>query len=216
MAGAAVEGAELLAPEAEVIGEKVAAEAEEVGSELFNRFARKGARAAEAAPAGRDSISRLMDVGTGVLLGQSLQGPSDQKAAQAAAVQQPLGAAALAAGAGEGRRLAAGSRSRDGKGRFVAGGDGSADDVTLYNGGSQRRRVTGGQGGGTTLTVYSRLLAEQMQIAVLVVLFLLVATVSAIVAVKKPGPRVSLWTGAALGAVTGATLCWVFDRPKAA
>ena len=120
MAAAAVEVAELGAPEAEAVGEKAFVEAEKLGSKLARKVGKKISTDAEraventAAPAGRDVVSRLVDVGTGVAIGQSLQGPRGQKAAEGvtqslAAARQP---AANGGGSVSGGALAAGGRAR--------------------------------------------------------------------------------------------------------
>jgi hypothetical protein len=150
------EGAEALAPEAEEVGAKVAPKLEEVGSKAASKverlFGKKAAEvgteeaataateeaAAAAQPAGRQTMDRLMDVGTGVMIGQSLQGSdSGSKAAQGAtqtlaAVQAPPGAAFAPppATTGAAERARAARRPRDSKGRFVSGGKGDDDDDT--------------------------------------------------------------------------------------
>ena len=84
MAAVAIEGAEVLAPELEVFGTEALGEAEKLGSQLFNRFGRKGTQAAEreASTVGKDVFTRLSDVGTGVMLGQSLGSNKSQPVEQ--------------------------------------------------------------------------------------------------------------------------------------
>ena len=84
MAAVAIEGAEVLAPELEAFGTEALGEAEKLGSQLFNRFGRKGAQAAEreASTVGKDVLTRLSDVGTGVMLGQSLGSNKSQPVEQ--------------------------------------------------------------------------------------------------------------------------------------
>ena len=108
MAAAAVEVAELGAPEAEVVGEKALAEAEKLGSRLARKVEKK--ISTDAAPAGRDMVSRLVDVGTGVAIGQGLQGSRGQKAAEG--VTRSLAAARQPTANGGGVRFWRGPRRR--------------------------------------------------------------------------------------------------------
>jgi hypothetical protein len=84
MAAVAIEGAEVFAPELEALGSEALGEAEKLGSQLFNRFGRKGAQAAEreATTVGQDVLTRLSDVGTGVMLGQSIGSNTKQPVVQ--------------------------------------------------------------------------------------------------------------------------------------
>ena len=225
------EGAEAVAPELEEAGAKIAPKFEEVGSKaaskvegLFGKKAaeetaevgtEEAAKAAEA-PAGRQTMDRLMDVGTGVMIGQSLQGSdTGSKAAQGAtqtlaAVGAPPGAmlaAAPAATGGASRR-----RPRDSSGRFVRGGAGDDgtedDDFEVFD-----AVATGGaaaQPGPTTIVHKApRPLAESMQIGILVLLVIIIIAAVITIAVKKPSSLSSFGYGALLGAVSGATVYWV-------
>lgn len=85
VAEVAAEAAETLLPEMETIGTKLVTSAKGVGSKLMQKLHGKGAS------------KRLMDVGTGVMIGQALHSSeSGQRVAQAAtqsiaAIQAPPG-----------------------------------------------------------------------------------------------------------------------------
>lgn len=218
------EGAEAVAPELEEAGAKIAPKFEEVGSKAASKveglFGKKAAEetaevgteeaalAAEA-PAGRKTMDRLMDVGTGVMIGQSLQGSdTGSKAAQGAtqtlaAVGAPPGAMLAPAPAGRASRR---RRPRDSSGRFVRGG--GDDDFEVFD-----AVATGGaaaQPGPTTIVHKPpRPLAESMQIGILVLLVIIIIAAVITIAVKKPSPLTSFGYGALLGAVSGATVYWV-------
>ena len=226
MATAVVEiGAEAVAPELEEAGAKIAPKFEEVGSKAASKveglFGKKAAEetaevgteeaalAAEA-PAGRKTMDRLMDVGTGVMIGQSLQGSdTGSKAPQGAtqtlaAVGAPPGA--MLAPAPAGRASHRRRRPRDSSGRFVRGG--GDDDFEVFD-----AVATGGaaaQPGPTTIVHKPpRPLAESMQIGILVLLVIIIIAAAITIAVKKPSPLTSFGYGALLGAVSGATVYWV-------
>lgn len=178
------EAAEVAAPEAEAIGAEVAKEAEGVGAKVEGLFKKK-----EEAP-GRDVMGDISKIGTGVTIGLAI--PKDgtgQEVAQGAT--QTLAAAAQvqvpATGAGEPPRGA--------DGRFLPRGE----------------AYLGGANGPPPVVVQKprRPLAESLQIAILVVLVIVIIAVVIAVSVRQPGTQTSFWTGAALGAVSGATVFWI-------
>ncbi|GFR89413.1 hypothetical protein ElyMa_002542400 [Elysia marginata] len=226
------EGAEALAPEVEEFGAKAIPKVEKMGAKAVSKIEHLFGR--EMAPASRGAVDRLMDIGTGVMVGQSLHGSSSgQEAAQGtpqtlAAVQPSSSSAAVS-------KTGAAERPRDAYGRFVSrnadvrprhpenGLDQDSSETradqsfaaTNRDGASHFPTTTGaGEPQGTVVYKHSRPLAESFQIAVLIVLVFLVIAVAVAVSVKKPKPFVSFGYGMALGLASGAAVHWVISsRP---
>lgn len=184
------EGAQALAPELEAIGAKALGEVESVGQKIFSKFGQKGAKAVEreAETVGQSTMGRIFDVGTGVMIGQSLNKP--------ASVPQPTEG-------GDGLRRRRTKKQLAGKSARVGGCSCECDPAES----SDDDDVFGG--GDPVIMMHPRPLAEKMQIGILVVLLLVIITVVIIISVEKPGVQTSFWTGVALGVVSGVTVYWI-------
>lgn len=174
-------GAEALAPEVEEIGAKLAPKAE--------ALAEKGASAAKTGEAaaekgGRHLFERLTDVGTGVMIGQSLgekKEEGEKGAAPAARRSRNAAAAAQVVAAAQGPRPAVGG----------AEGPPAAIHVHHHEG---------------------RGLSERLRLGLLLALVIVVGAACVYVAIRAPSALGTFGAGLALGAATGAAAHWAMGR----
>jgi hypothetical protein len=169
-------GAEALAPEVEEIGVKLAPKAEALAEKSASAV-KTGEAAAE--KGGRHLFERLTDVGTGVMIGQSL---GEKKEGEKGAA--PAAAAAAAA------QVVAAAQS-----------PAAAAAAAAAVGGAER--------GPAAIHVYQRRgLSESLRLGLLLALVIVVVAACVYVAVRAPSALAIFGGGLALGAATGAAAHW--------